>query len=290
MYKIPPNPSFGKGGEDSQHPMDEYILARLRDVRLQVGNGFDNLQLDQACKPIDKFIDDFSVWYLRRSRDRLKEGNVEAIQTLQKVLFEFAKILALIMPFMAEIVYQSVKKDTDLQSVHLEKWTEDIDKNLTKREIEIVEQMQLVREIVSVVLDERVKAGIKVRQPLQSINIHSEKYVFLKNSMELQAEIRDEVNVREIKFEEEQGSSKALTLDLNISEELKKEGIMREITRLIQDKRKEIGLKVSDIVAINLPNTLSPEEKEVVKEFEDKIKKECGLREIGFGESLEITR
>jgi isoleucyl-tRNA synthetase len=275
---------------NSNHPIDKYILARLREVRLKVENGFNNLQLDEGCRPIEKFIDDLSVWYLRRSRDRLKDGNKEALETLHYVLYEFAKILAPIMPFTAEILWSEVKNAYDLESVHLTHWTSDEDKNLNVEEANILEQMEIVREIVSIVLDERTKANVKVRQPLQKIIIQSEKYDFLQNNFALQEEIKNEVNVKEINWQENNGNGKAIILDTEISAQLKKEGIYREIVRAIQDKRKEAGLKVGEMTVVNLPNNYTDEEKEVVKEFENELKKECNLTSINFAEVFEIMK
>ena len=96
--------------------------------------------------------------------------------------------------------------------------------------------MKKVRRVVSLGLEERAKAGIKVRQPLNKLKVKSEKlkdeYIIL---------IKDEVNVKEVSFEEK--TANEVELDTEITPELKEEGDLREIIRQIQDLRKKEGLK-----------------------------------------------
>jgi isoleucyl-tRNA synthetase len=237
------------------------------------------------------------VWYLRRSRDRLKNGDVEALETLQYVLFEFAKILAPIMPFTAEIIYSEIRHSHyEDESVHLLKWNIDDTKPLTEKELAIIEKNELVREVVSIGLDERTKAGIKVRQPLQSITINSVKYDFLQNEKELQNEVKDELNVKEILFQEMKYSddvnvpTKALFLDVNISEDLKLEGLYREVVRTIQDKRKEMSLVVSDRVKVVFENNTNDETREALEKYKIDLEKDCGVVDYSFGDIFEIFK
>jgi len=103
------------------------------------------------------------------------------------------------------------------------------------------EDMEKVREIVTLALAERAKAQIKVRQPLASLQIPNTKYKIQKELLDL---IKDEVNVKEIVF----GDS--LKLDTNITPELKEEGIIREIVRNIQEMRKKSNLKPRDKISV----------------------------------------
>jgi isoleucyl-tRNA synthetase len=279
------------GSSSSEHVLDKFIVARLKQLKNEVTQGFESLEIDRAFRPVEKFIDDLSVWYVRRSRERLKSDDErvqhEAVSTLRYVLFEFAKVLAPIMPFTAEMLWQETKTEMDTGSVHLSMWGDVLE--VMPEDIENINNMTLVREMVSAVLDERTKANIKVRQPLQSVTLKTVKYDAVKKDKALLLEILDEVNVKEIFFTKSDGDKDVL-LDVTISEELKKEGIYREVLRMVQDKRKEVGLKVADVVSINLANSMSDEEKGVVKEWGDKLKKECNLLEINFADNFEIVR
>jgi isoleucyl-tRNA synthetase len=271
----------------SDHVLDKYIISRFKQVKNEVTKGFEELFVDQAFRPMEKFIDDLSVWYLRRSRDRFKsddEKEVEKVlQTCKYILQNYAKVLAPIMPFTAEMIWKEVREDIDQESVHLANWGET--ESVEPSDVENIQKMELVREMVSVILDERIKAGIKVRQPLASATFSGEKYNSILSDENYLNEIKDEVNIGEIMS----GSGeKVCTLDTNITEELKIEGTYRELVRMIQDKRKENNLKVSDIVSIILPDTMNEMEKKVVELKKGELQKECGLSNITFGPEIKI--
>jgi len=268
------------GDTSSVHVLDKYILARLKEVKYQVSKGLDELFLDVAFRPVEKFIDDLSVWYLRRSRDRFKSEDDsvrrEALQTTKYVLQSFARILAPIMPFTAEVLWQDLRSDIEPLSVHLSNWgqVEQID----AEDLKVIEDMEATRAAVSKILDQRTKIGIKVRQPLQKVTF--------KNNLNLSEnhlfEIKEETNLKEILFDENQAEE--IVLDTDISDELKEEGTYRELVRAIQDKRKEWNLQVSDQIDITLPK-MGELEMSVIEKYKQDLQKECGLKSITFSES-----
>lgn len=280
----------------SDNVLDKYIVSRLKQVKHEVTTGFEELYVDAAFRPIEKFIDDLSVWYLRRSRDRFKSSNpdevLQVMQTCKFVLQNFAKVLAPIMPFTAEMIWQEVKDKTQPDSVHLTGWGEV--ENMESQDFENIDKMEMVREMVSIILDERIKEKIKVRQPLASATFNSGKYISIFQDDNYLQEIREETNIREVTNKpgphevQDLPPTKLCTLDINLTPELKMEGTYRELVRLIQDKRKEANLKVSDLVDIILPNSLSPLEKDVVEKMGEELKKETGLKNISFGEEFKI--
>jgi isoleucyl-tRNA synthetase len=162
---------------------------------------------------------------------------------------------------------------------------------VSQDDAENVEKMELTRQMVSSILDERIKAGIKVRQPLTSVTFFTEKFDSIKFDQEYLQEILSETNLRGINFEVSTGvdSGKVCTLDTNITEELKIEGVYRELVRMIQDKRKEAGLKVSDLVEVILPESLDDFEKKVVSEKKAELQKECGLKSISYGPLFKVV-
>jgi isoleucyl-tRNA synthetase len=289
----------GRGGG---HVLDKYIVARFKQVKLEVSRGFDALFVDAAFRPIEKFIDDLSVWFLRRSRDRFKSDDKktqeEAIATTKYILREFAKVLAPIMPFTAEMIWSEMKTKMDPESVHLCAWGNV--EELESKDVEAIEKMELVREMVTNILEERNKAAIKVRQPLAAATFKTAKFDPIKTSGEYLGEVMDETNVRSLNFVNPHPKSlpqgeglsqdRICELDTNITEELKVEGVYRELVRTIQDARKLAGLKVGENVNIQLPNSLSEFEKQVVESKKAELQKECNLNEISWGETLEILR
>jgi isoleucyl-tRNA synthetase len=129
--------------------------------------------------------------------------------------------------------------------------------------------MQEVREIVTKALEMRQKAGHKVRQPLASLTIAKEF------SQELLDIIAEEVNVKEVLV-----GGVEIALDTNITEELKNEGIARDIIRAIQDARKAEGLSPSDKISLTV--NASDSVQKIVNSFADMIKSPTQVEKIIF--------
>ncbi|HEY4508733.1 MAG TPA: class I tRNA ligase family protein [Candidatus Paceibacterota bacterium] len=265
-------PSVAKKSE--KNILDKWISSRLSELHREVTESLDKYDTVHAGRPIRAFVDDLSTWYLRRSRDRFKsedKSSVEAFQHLAFILLELSKVIAPFMPFVAEEIYQKVTGD-NTKSVHMESWPEakDNDKNS-----ELIEMMKQVREIVSSALELRQKAGIKVRQPLGRLKI---KDLGFKNNVELADLIKNELNVKEVVFDETLEND--VELDTEITPELKNEGVARDIIRGIQDARKEQELNPNE--KIKLVVHVNSDLKKVIESFEDMIKLPTQVEEIKY--------
>lgn len=214
--------------------LDQWILAKLSALVASMTHKLDNYKLLEPVREMRGFIDDLSTWYLRRSRERIKDGDREAKQTLYFVLREISKLIAPLAPFIAEELYQKLRTETDKESVHLENWPDTKD-----FQDDIITKMDDVRKLSSLALEARSKANIKVRQPLKKLTISNTKLT--KEYLEI---LRDEINVKEVVVED--GLEKEVLLDTIITEELEEEGKLRELLRKIQDWRKENDLKPGD--------------------------------------------
>ena len=104
--------------------MDLWIFARLDELIKLTTENLDNYKLLEGVRSMREFIGDLSTWYLRRSRERIKEGEVEAKQTLYFVLKSLAKIMAPFAPLSAEDIWLKLRNITEEESVHLERWPE----------------------------------------------------------------------------------------------------------------------------------------------------------------------
>src|SRR3989339_524562 len=142
---------------------------------------------------------------------------------------------------------------------------------------ELENKMEEARSVVSLALAERTKHQIKVKQPLLQLTIKNEK-LKIKASSELLGLIKDEVNVREIIFNS--GIENEVELDLNITGELKEEGIVREIVRNIQGMRKQAGLTPEDRISVSI--TGDDYLVEIIKKNEKILLKEFRAAEIIF--------
>jgi len=242
---------------DSENILDKWIVSRLQSLVKEVSDGMEEYQLNEATRGIIPFLDDLSNWYVRRSRRRFWKSENDgdksaAYHTLYYVLVEFAKILAPFSPFISEDIY---RKLTGEESVHLKDFPLH-QPSLVNEKLE--KEMKEVRESVREGLAQRARAGIKVRQPLTK--------VYLENipSKEMIEVVKEELNVKEV------GLGDELSLDLELTPELKKEGLMREVVRVIQSARKNAELNVDDRIKLRLSSdsdTLS----NVVAEFKDVI-------------------
>jgi len=230
---------------NNSNVLDIWIVSKLNQLIKETTEAMRNYNLPKAVRPITVFIDEFSTWYLRRSRDRFKTetpDKQEALATSKFVLLELSKVMAPFMPFMAETIWQKVSgydfADKN-KSVHLLSWSQAgvIDES-------VIANMEVARKAVELALAKRDEAGIKVRQPLPDLMI---KNCSLESAyLEI---IKEEVNVKEASCQFGEGD---LLIELNtkISDELAVEGLKRELVRSINALRKKAGLTINDKVEI----------------------------------------
>lgn len=249
----------------SDNKLDMWIISRLNELISEVTVGMEGYELDKATKPLNDFVDDFSTWYIRRSRDRYKGENKEdkkkALETTRYVLLELSKTIAPTMPFLAEDLYKS--SGGEKESVHLEEWPA-----LNEFDKDVLKNMEHTRNTVSLALEMRAESGVKVRQPLQQLMVDVSS---VDDYLDL---IKDEVNVKEVVIGDK------LELDTEITPELKEEGEMRDLLRFIQQERKKVGLTPDDQATLTIDNF-----QDLVKKFEDIIKKTALLKEIIYEEN-----
>ncbi len=226
---------------ESPHVLDRWIIARLNQLVAESTSGYEGYELDKATRPIADFIDDLSVWYLRRSRERLKADDVEdktrALATLRYALRTLALVMAPAMPFYAEYLYRAVRDENEAESAHLCPWPDG-----GEVDTELLSEMARAREYVTLALEARTKAGIKVRQPLSALTLDGEI------DPEFALIVADEVNVKSVNCLP--GQPARVVLDTAITAALKAEGDAREFIRGVQDLRKGAGLRPQDRVEL----------------------------------------
>jgi len=282
MYRI--SNDVWAEGESSTNVLDQWILARLSQVITETTEGFEKYNTVEATKGFVQFVDDLSAWYLRRSRDRFKSDDetdrIAAGKTLVTALMEFAKVMAPVAPFMAEEIYQKLKKGNDLESVHLQDWPKaSAQQDFTT----LISDMEQVRSIVSFGLEARSKANIKVRQPLQKLSASTNQ--LRKEYLEI---IKDELNVKEVVIDESLSVGE-VRLDVEITPELRDEGLAREFMRGIQDLRKTTGLNPEDVVVLHVSTDEAG--KTLLEKFKSDISKTVGAKDIVFdgAEGFDVT-
>lgn len=347
--------------------LDRWVLSELNRTCLAVTERMDAYDNFAACGRITAFVDALSNWYVRRSRDRFWSGEQtadkqDAYWTLYECLLTTSRLIAPFVPFMAEALWQNLAVAATggrcLESVHLCDFpTADrgaIDESLS-------EQMNLVREIVSLGRSARMGAKLKVRQPLAKVEVvlvHAQHQAWLEAHAGL---IREELNVKHVEFipradqyitytvlpdlkrlgprlgkrlpalkqalaaaeaaallarleadgqvvldlpdgpvtldsqdiqvrlqakpgwAAAQGPLAVVVVSTELTEDLLTEGVARELSHAIQNRRKDLGCQYTDRIAVGVA-TDSPQVQHAVAQFSDYICAETLAVELSLGE------
>ncbi len=157
--------------------LDKWMLAEAYTTIDEINEHMDNYHIDAATNSLFELMDKLTNWYLRRSRRRfwakgMGPDKLSAYNTLFEVLSIYAKISAPFAPFISEDIYQRLNKFTekDLGSVHLDFWPAYNSKYVDQK---LIDEIQQVRDIISLALYIRAKNKIKVKQPLQKLSVQS---------------------------------------------------------------------------------------------------------------------
>ena len=320
--------SAGDGGGD----LDRWAVSRLQGVIREVRDRMDAYDCTTAGRAIAGYVEELSNWYVRLSRRRFWEGDVEAFATLRRCLLDTAALLAPFTPFLADEVHVNLAGGAAEEfgelpdSVHLRDFPEP-DGSLVDEALEAA--MEAVRRTVELGRAARAQAAIKVRQPLgRAIVVASDAE---REAISAQADIvTSELNVKELDFVAEESelvtyrvkpnyrslgprfgkqmpqvaaavealdpanaaraieaggqvginvdghehslghddlslvlqpldgyqveasAGHAVALALELDDELRREGLAREIVHAVQNARREAGLEVTDRIELTL--------------------------------------
>ncbi|QHT45266.1 isoleucine--tRNA ligase [Bacillus sp. SB49] len=337
--------------------LDRWVLSRLNSVTVVVNEALDAYDFTKAAKALEKYIDEVSNWYIRRSRDRFwEEGMTEskkaAYHTLHEVLVQLSQLMAPYTPFLADDIYHNLTGG----SVHLAFFPK-VDESVMNTQLE--EDMDAVLQVVELARGVRNTEAIKTKQPLSElavIPVNPEKGKALE---EYSSIIRDEINVKDVvvkqssedlvrydvklnfraagpvlgknvglvkgfleKMSEEEaaqvvreekvlvptadgdvevtmdllnvervadaglsmGSNQDfhVVLDTTITEELRLEGIAREVIRAIQDERKKQDLPID--LRVNIALSGDADVQQAIKQNESLIRENVLVNELNMKE------
>jgi len=190
---------------EKRQPLDKWIISRFNKTVAEVKSYIKTFEVHKAARAIENFvIEDFSNWYLRRSRKRLwaEEKTVDKLagySTMYDIFVGLAKLTAPFIPFITEEIYLNIKTNDMPESVHLCDYVEPDKKQINEQ---LEEGMEKIRSLVEAGRALRSKIGIKVRYPLSSAAIVCDKKVWnsIKDLLDL---LNEEINVKEISFEQD---------------------------------------------------------------------------------------
>jgi len=184
--------------------LDRWIITRLNKVVSQVTDRLESYDAYGATLAVEPFLDDLSNWYVRRSRRRFWKSERDADKhaayaTLYRVLTTLCRLLAPLVPFVTEVMYQNLVRSVDqdaLESVHHTAWPQ---ADETAVEEELLAQMALARQMVALGHSARNSRGIKLRQPLARALAHLESDAGELDD-EMVALVQEELNVKQVVF------------------------------------------------------------------------------------------
>jgi isoleucyl-tRNA synthetase len=257
--------------------MDKWLVNRVNKAVIDFEESLINYNFPNAVKTIRPVIDDISTWYIRRSRDRFASGNIAAMQNLYASLVILMKALAPQMPFITERMYQEIVVDvlaSAKESVHLEDYP-----STSKIDQALLDNMSKLRELCSLGLAIRSENNLAVRQPLSIV------VTDLENA-ELQKVLQEELNCKEVKYTSDfssyvtkESSNGKVGLNIELSQDLLEEGQLADLTRKIQNARKNAGLQMGQKADCTI-NTESQSISAFINKYQDKINTITSLNSI----------
>ncbi|MDO9396298.1 MAG: isoleucine--tRNA ligase [Herbiconiux sp.] len=186
---------------DSTDVLDRYLLAKTRELVQDVTADLEALDATLASAKLRDFADVLTNWYVRRSRDRFWSGDDHAaFDTLFTVLETVTRVAAPLLPLVGDAVWKGL---TGGRSVHLTDWPSP---DLFPADPGLVHTMDAVRSISSTVLALRKLNGLRVRLPLAGLTVVADG---AENLEQFEGILRDELNVKSVRFVEQSESSAA---------------------------------------------------------------------------------
>jgi len=238
---------------------DKWVRSRLNSLIKNLTEEFENYNLPKIPKLLqDFYLHDLSHWYIRIIRERINKKDLAAMATLYEVLKTLTILSTPAIPLLSEQLYLHLVKSVEPklpESVMLNKWPK---ANIRLIKTELEESMELVKNIVESLLSIRQEEGIRLRYPcLKAIIVEKENMKKIGNLLDI---INNQANVKiteivkktpkkkSIKFKER--SQCLIGLETEVTNELKVERMVRELTRHIQQNRKKNKFHVKENIEL----------------------------------------
>jgi isoleucyl-tRNA synthetase len=169
-------------------PLDDWLAARRSQLVREATDAYERFWTPGVVEAFERFVDDLSNWYIRRSRRRFWNGDEAALLALWEALTVAIQVVAPVMPFVSDHLWRNLVSEDE--SVFLVPWPEagEIDETLLT---EVAE----VRRVVDLGRRARDAAGLKLRQPLRRLVVQGGDAARSHAD-----EIGEELSVKEVEF------------------------------------------------------------------------------------------
>ena len=249
---------------------DKWLISKYNLLVKDARNCYNRYTFPEAVQLMEDFlVNDLSRRYIQLTRERADETK----KVLSEVYLGLLKLFSPVIPFMAEMIWQELRKNLNLkeESIHLSEFPLQ-DLNLVSKDLE--NNFNRLFEVLEAGLRERDKAQIGLKWPLKSASINAK---FQDNEEEIRAIIKRQLNVKQMFFNENKDAAR-IELDTKLTPELEAEGYAREISRAIQAERKKRGLVKSDEIELEI--TAPKELYKDIKQLEKLIKERTNSKSI----------
>ena len=223
---------------------DSWILSKYNSFLKESQNLYNSYKFPELIQGFEKFvINDLSRTYIQMIRDR----SDETWNVLNNIRLGIIKIIAPVMPFMTESVWQNLKEKGIVkdESVHLSKIDKVDEKKINK---ELEKDFDVALKLIEIGLKERDNAKIGLRWPLGNAKVLSNQQL----NKEIQDIIAKQLNIKNIEVKTSNNSELKIELDTTMNDELEGEGYAREVARKIQAERKNLGMKKGDLIDLKI--------------------------------------
>jgi len=275
-------PVIGKAPSDNL--TDLWLGSRIAAFTERAVKSYENYNTPELIRDFEQCVDDVSNWYVRINRRRfwkeaLDGDKQSAYNALYHAIKELAQVMAPIVPFMCEHIWQSMVlvQEKEAESVHLSAFPQ-----VRAYDAQLLGSTEKARAVIAEALKLRNRQNMKLRQPLAALYL-DKSYEALKVYEPL---IRDELNVKAVIYREGE-----MAIDTELTPELKAEGMYREILRHCQLLRKEAGFAISDRVVLAFESE-SEEVNAVLGVYGDEIARETlsEIREVAEAAAEKVVR
>ena len=252
--------------------LDNWIISLLNNTIASINTEMEQYNLYKVVPLLVDYIDNLTNWYIRRSRRRFwksenDQDKMVAYSTLYFVLVEFSKVMSPFLPFLTEAIYRNLvvgKLPDAPQSVHLNPYPKSVE---GRTDLALERKMRLIRQAVTMGRALRSRFTIKTRQPLKEFVIIVRDDETLSLLRQMEAMIKDELNVKEVRFDTEEEVVVSISAKANF----------KRLGKIYGPKMKEAA---SQIEALSVKQ---------IRELQNGANIEIAGRQIGF-EDIEIRR